>query len=135
ARTDRTPAQKSCVLRHRVLTACLALMSASGIAVIADVHGNAPALEAVLADIAARNISQTVNLGDNANGPIDPARSVALLRRSGAIHVRGNGDRMVGEGGATARGSAQFARERLDAEAIAWLRDLPAIAHGDGWTA
>ena len=72
-------------------------------AVIADVHGNAWALEAVLADIAHRGVKTIVNLGDNANGPLDPARSVELLRGCGAMHVRGNGDRMTAEGGATAR--------------------------------
>ena len=34
------------------------------IAVIADIHGNMPALEAVLADIQGRGIDRTINLGD-----------------------------------------------------------------------
>jgi len=34
------------------------------IAVISDVHGNLPALEAVLADIEARGADLTVHLGD-----------------------------------------------------------------------
>jgi predicted phosphodiesterase len=110
-------------------------MGHSSFAVIADVHGNAWALEAVLRDIAARGLTNIVNLGDNANGPIDPARSIELLRASGAIHVRGNGDRMTGEGGALARGSAKFARERLDIAALRWLRELPAVVRGDGWMA
>ena len=72
-------------------------MNATEFAVIADVHGNAWALEAVLGDIARRGVKGIVNLGDNANGPLDPARSVELLRGCDAIHVRGNGDRMTGE--------------------------------------
>ena len=84
-------------------------MQITEIAVIADVHGNAWALEAVLADITRRGVSTVVNLGDNANGPLAPARSVALLRATGAVHVRGNGDRMTGEGGASARGSGTWA--------------------------
>ncbi len=110
-------------------------MTASELAIIADVHGNAWALEAVLADIARRGISTIVNLGDDANGPLDPARTVALLRASGAVHVRGNGDRMTGEGGATARRSALFARERLDDGALRWLRERPTQARGDDWWA
>lgn len=110
-------------------------MNAVELAVIADVHGNAWALEAVLADVARRGVKEIVNLGDNANGPLDPARSVALLRGCGAVHVRGNGDRMTGEGGAALRGSAKFARERLDADALRWLRDLPALVRGEGWIA
>jgi predicted phosphodiesterase len=110
-------------------------MNATELAVIADVHGNAWALEAVLGDIASRGLKTIVNLGDNANGPLDPARSVALLRGCGAVHVRGNGDRMTGEGGATARRSAMFARERLDADSLRWLRDLPTALSREDWVA
>jgi predicted phosphodiesterase len=110
-------------------------MQGNEIAVIADVHGNAWALEAVLADIGRRGVKHIVNLGDNANGPLDPVRSVALLRASGSTHIRGNGDRMTGEGGPSARRSALFARERLDADALRWLRELPMQARGDGWAA
>ena len=35
------------------------------IAVIADIHGNMPALEAVLADIQRRDVNRTINLGDS----------------------------------------------------------------------
>jgi predicted phosphodiesterase len=42
------------------------------IAVIADIHGNRWALEAVLADIDRRYIGQIVNLGDSLLGPLDP---------------------------------------------------------------
>lgn len=111
------------------------MASATELAIIADVHGNALALEAVLAEIARQGVTTIINLGDNANGPLDPARAVALLRASGAVHVRGNGDRMTGEGGPTARGSAKFARERLDADALEWLRTLPPHARGEGWWA
>jgi len=110
-------------------------MHATPLAVIADVHGNAWALEAVLADIARRGVTQIVNLGDNANGPLDPALSVALLRGSGAIHVRGNGDRLTGAGGPNVRGSAKFAHEKLNADDLQWLHSLPTITHGEGWAA
>jgi predicted phosphodiesterase len=39
------------------------------IAVIADIHGNMPALEAVLADIQRRGVDRTINLGDCVSGP------------------------------------------------------------------
>jgi hypothetical protein len=110
-------------------------MRSPALAVIADVHGNAWALDAVLADIARQNIRAIVNLGDNANGPLDPARSVELLRTRATVHVRGNGDRMTGEGGAGARGSALFARARLDEPSLRWLRELPPLVQGEAWTA
>jgi predicted phosphodiesterase len=110
-------------------------MGATEMAVIADVHGNAWALEAVLSDIARRGVKEIVNLGDSANGPLDPVRSLELLRGCGAAHVRGNGDRMTGEGGTSARRSATFARERLDADALRWLRELSLQLRGESWIA
>lgn len=65
------------------------------IAVIADIHGNAPALEAVLADIERLHVDQIIDLGDAFNGPIDPARVAELLQTQAMIHIRGNGERMV----------------------------------------
>jgi predicted phosphodiesterase len=110
-------------------------MQLTDFAVIADVHGNAWALDAVLSDIAGRGLRSIVNLGDTANGPLDPARSVEMLRSCNSVHVRGNGDRMTGEGGANARRSAVFARERLTEEGLRWLRELPFTARGEGWIA
>jgi predicted phosphodiesterase len=103
-------------------------------AVIADTHSNADALEAVLADIAKRGIDDIVNLGDNANGPAYPERSVDLLRSRAKYNVRGNGDRMTAGVGTISR-SAQFARIRLSPERLAWLGDLPSTIQGDGWFA
>jgi len=44
------------------------------IAIVSDIHGNLPALEAVLADIAALGADAIVNLGDIASGAGCPAR-------------------------------------------------------------
>jgi predicted phosphodiesterase len=44
--------------------------------VIADIHGNLPALETVLADIARRGVTRIVDLGDCASGPAVAARDV-----------------------------------------------------------
>ncbi len=42
------------------------------LAVISDIHGNLAALEAVLADIKARGVDRTVNLGDCVTSPLWP---------------------------------------------------------------
>jgi predicted phosphodiesterase len=42
------------------------------IAIIADIHGNLPALEAVLADIEHRTVDRVINLGDCVSGPLWP---------------------------------------------------------------
>ena len=63
------------------------------IAAIADIHGNLPALEAVLADVERESPDLTVVCGDVASGPM-PAETIDLLcTLKGARFVRGNADR------------------------------------------
>jgi hypothetical protein len=64
-------------------------------AVLSDIHGNLSALEAVLADIASRSVSQIVNLGDHLQGPLHPVghhrrapRSTLAANRSAAAKGR-----------------------------------------------
>ena len=45
------------------------------LAAITDIHGNLPALEAVLADIARSQVDLTVNLGDIVSGPLWPVET------------------------------------------------------------
>lgn len=68
------------------------------LAVIADIHGNSAALDAVLADIAAQGIEDIVNLGDVLSGPLDPAGTAERLMPLGLPTVRGNHDRWLLEG-------------------------------------
>ena len=63
------------------------------LAVISDIHGNLLALEAVLADIAARGVDDTINLGDWVAGPLWPRETFDLLSELGIRSVRGNHDR------------------------------------------
>jgi predicted phosphodiesterase len=98
------------------------------IAVIADIHSNAPALEAVLEDIAVRSVDRIVHLGDAFNGPVDPAGVAMLLRSRPMVHVRGNGERMVLAGDPQQRtASAQFARERLSSDDLRWIEGWPLV--------
>ncbi|MGX1789114.1 metallophosphoesterase family protein [Bosea sp. NPDC055332] len=94
--------------------------------VIADVHGNLPALEAVLSKLAGLPIDRIVNLGDCASGPLWPAETVRLLRASTMSHVRGNHDRALGAASPDGLGASDsFAWRDLDAEARDWLAALP----------
>ena len=75
------------------------------IAVVADVHSNHFALEAILADLRQRGADWVVNLGDNLNGPLEPQRCADLLRArcQGSIvkreeRRRNRGRRAVGFG-------------------------------------
>ncbi|WID98651.1 metallophosphoesterase family protein [Bosea vestrisii] len=94
--------------------------------VIADVHGNLPALEAVLSRLAGLAVDAVVNLGDCASGPLWPAETVRLLRASTMSHVRGNHDRALGAASPEGLGASDsFAWRDLDAEARNWLAALP----------
>jgi predicted phosphodiesterase len=67
------------------------------IAALADVHGNAPALRAVLADVAAANVDLIVFCGDLTWGPL-PNETLAVVHEieTPVRFVRGNADRMIG---------------------------------------
>lgn len=66
------------------------------VAALYDIHGNAPALEAVLADVRAAGAELIVVGGDVIPGPM-PMETIALLRDCGIpiAAIQGNGDREV----------------------------------------
>jgi predicted phosphodiesterase len=64
------------------------------VAVLADIHGNLPALEAVLTEVAAAGVDAVVLNGDIATGPV-PVHTLDRLAdlRERAVWVGGNADR------------------------------------------
>ncbi|WP_245559661.1 metallophosphoesterase family protein [Amorphus coralli] len=63
---------------------------------LADIHGNVLALEAVLADLEARGGADfIVDLGDRASGPLWPRETLDRLAQVECVAVRGNHDRQV----------------------------------------
>jgi diadenosine tetraphosphatase ApaH/serine/threonine PP2A family protein phosphatase len=95
-------------------------------AAIADVHGNYLALEAVLADIRAQGVSDVVNLGDMASGPLDARRTMDILMALDAVHVRGNHDRYLIDRAPEKMSSwDRPAHAQLDAGHLDWIRALP----------
>lgn len=64
-------------------------------ALISDVHGNLPALEAVLADIDSRSFDATYHLGDLVGYAPWPNEVVALIASRGIAGVAGNYDSTV----------------------------------------
>ena len=68
------------------------------IAVISDIHGNLPALQAVASDLRSRGVRKVLNLGDHLSGPLWPRETLAFLRRMDWTHIRGNHDRNLVEG-------------------------------------
>ncbi len=98
------------------------------VAALYDIHGMADALGAVLADVERADVDAIVVGGDTVGGP-QPAETMALLRTSGVpLHwIRGNGDRALGEDGATGADAETlaFTVERLDPADRAFLTALP----------
>ncbi|HEV2128359.1 MAG TPA: metallophosphoesterase family protein [Thermomicrobiales bacterium] len=95
------------------------------IAVMSDIHGFAPAFEAVLADLEHRDVEQLIVAGDLFEGGPDPRRVLQLLRLHDARCVYGNTDRDMLDAGAASSGSIAWTREQIGAGGLAFLRDLP----------
>jgi putative phosphoesterase len=95
------------------------------VAALYDVHGNLPALEAVLAEVERERVDLIVVGGDVAAGPF-PGETLELLRSAGATFVRGNADRELG-GDAARELPALFAwaGEQLTDERRSFLAGLP----------
>ena len=62
------------------------------VALIGDVHGNLPALEAVLADVARRRIATVWNIGDFVGYGAFPDEVVRRLRQPHIVNIAGNYD-------------------------------------------
>src|SRR3954451_20125834 len=71
-------------------------MRARRVAVLADVHGNAVALAAVLAELEREQTDIVVHCCDLTWGPF-PVETIELLDGKGVLFVRGNADRAVTE--------------------------------------
>ena len=97
------------------------------IAVIADIHGNIRALEAVRADLRRHAPDVVVNLGDHLSGPLQAADTADLLIETDYLHIRGNHDRQLLDRPAEQMGpSDRAAFGSLSSRHKEWLSKLPA---------
>lgn len=103
------------------------------LALLSDIHGNLPALEAVVRDLGRRGADAIVCLGDNLSGPLMPRETAQYLMASGWHVLAGNHERQIlslraGEGGA----SDVYAHAQLGEHELAWLRSLqPTATYAD----
>ncbi len=105
------------------------------VAIISDVHGNAYALEAVLADIERAKPDAIINLGDQVEGAANPALAYALQQQLGALEVRGNNEEKWWPGGRHSPLSVvvgEWLRDQLPGHAIERLSQLPLTARLEG---
>jgi putative phosphoesterase len=95
------------------------------VAALYDIHGNLPALEAVLAEVEREGVDAIVVGGDIASGPPQPREVVELVRWLPNAHaIRGNADRLRDPEFAGEEGLG-WLLEQLDGEQVEWLVSLP----------
>ncbi len=104
------------------------------VAVLADLHGNLVALEAVLDEVARLGVRRIVIPGDVAWGP-QPAETVEMVMTLDPIAtvIRGNADREVADpatvdGDAFLRESTEWCAAQLSTVQREWLKGLPETA-------
>lgn len=96
------------------------------VAALYDVHGNLPALEAVVRDLEREHVDAILFGGDLASG-VFPRGTIELARSlPNARFVRGNADRLSSPA-LNAEGDAarRWVETQLEDEQIAWLAELP----------
>lgn len=93
------------------------------IAIISDIHGNIPALQAVLSDIHSRNVSRIFCLGDLiGKGPSSDA-AVDLVQKACEIVVKGNWDDYITK--SSDQNSVIWHQNKLGKQRLEYLRKLP----------
>lgn len=108
------------------------------LALISDIHANLEALQATLADIAARGVDRIVCLGDIVGYNANPAACIALIRAANALCVAGNHDLAVcgripsKNFPATAARAIAWTHRHLSWDDLLFLAGLPLKAHVEG---
>lgn len=103
------------------------------LAAVSDIHGNLPALEAVLAEIELEAVDLIVNLGDIVSGPLWPQETAQRLMALGLPTIRGNHERQLLTLPLDHQSDTDAqARRALHAGELAWLHGLPATLDLDG---
>ena len=95
------------------------------VAALYDIHGNFPALEAVLAEVEREGVDAIVVGGDIAAGPPQPREVVERVRSLPNAHViRGNADRLFADE-YTGDDGLDWLLDQLEGDQADWLAGLP----------
>ena len=96
------------------------------IAIISDIHGNIPALEAVLSDIRNRGISRIVCLGDIVGKGPDSEMAVDMIKDNCELAIKGNWDYLITE--YDDNSVIKWHRAKLGKDRLSYLKGLPNYA-------
>lgn len=93
------------------------------IAAISDIHGNIPALEAVLEDIESRKIKTIICLGDLIGKGPDSALAVDRIQNTCEKVIQGNWDDFISN--PTDSETGRWHQQQLGSERLSYLNSLP----------
>ena len=111
------------------------------VAILADIHANLGALEAVLADIHEQGLREGVVLGDVVGYGPEPGACVDRLAETGFTVIRGNHDQAASYGSPgkglsrAAMWSAPWTHSMLSSQQCGWLAGLPLYLQCDDFYA
>lgn len=92
------------------------------IAIISDIHGNIPALEAVLLDIKKRGIDRIICLGDIVGKGPSSAKAVDIIKEHCEYIIKGNWDYFITEQESEI---LLWHQKKLGKERLSFLKELP----------
>lgn len=109
------------------------------IAILADIHANLPALDAVLSFLKAKNIHHGIVAGDIVGYGPHPIECIERLQSSDFEIVKGNHDHGLAVGqfkkgfSSTAQWVLDWTYQRVSQAHKEWLEELPPIVHDKDW--
>ncbi|MCY0387423.1 metallophosphoesterase family protein [Robbsia sp. Bb-Pol-6] len=96
------------------------------VAAISDIHGNLPALQAILGHIRTQNVDLVVNLGDIASGSLYPSQTGDFLSPLGYPTIKGNHERQLLAGVVVNMGESDaYTYRQLRQDQLEWIENLP----------
>jgi predicted phosphodiesterase len=104
------------------------------IAIIADIHGNLPALRAVIAFAESKGCKKIISLGDVTGYYAQPGECIDFLREHNALNILGNHDEYLTKGTSCPRSKTvsdliHYQRSVVTANQLKWLSTLPLSLH------
>ncbi|MCV6639424.1 metallophosphoesterase family protein [Candidatus Albibeggiatoa sp. nov. NOAA] len=109
------------------------------LAILADIHANLPALEAVLDFLKQQNVTHGIVAGDIVGYGPHPTACIERLQATNFEIVKGNHDHGLATGqfekgfSSTAKWVLDWTYQRVSAEHKTWLEELPPILYDNNW--